>query len=36
MMIHQYMYPKVTPVRPGAGGAAKPGQAAPGGSRRGR
>jgi hypothetical protein len=36
MMIHQYMYPTVTPVRPGTGGAPKPGQPAPGGSRRGR
>lgn len=24
-MIHQFQYPKVTPIRPGSGGGAKPG-----------
>jgi hypothetical protein len=39
MMIHQFMYPKVTPVRPGPGPGpgSKPGGAnAPGGARRAR
>jgi hypothetical protein len=37
MMIHQFMYPKVTPVRPGPGTGSKPGGAnAPGGARRAR
>jgi hypothetical protein len=35
-MIHQFMYPKVTPVRPSSGGGSKPGGAAVGGSGRGR
>jgi hypothetical protein len=37
MMIHQFMYPKVTPVRPGpgTGSGSKPGApATPGGPRR--
>jgi hypothetical protein len=35
--MHQYMYPKVTPVRPGPRGGAKPGPAAaPGAGPRGR
>ena len=34
-MIHQFMYPKVTPVRPGTGSGSKPGApATPGGPRR--
>jgi hypothetical protein len=37
MTTHQYMYPKVTPVRPGPRGGAKPGPAAaPGAGPRGR
>jgi len=37
MTTHQYMYPKVTPVRPGPLGAAKPGPpAAAGPGPRGR
>jgi hypothetical protein len=34
MMIRQFTYPKVTPIRPGSGNGSKPGPApAPGGRR---
>jgi hypothetical protein len=33
MIIHQFQYPKVTPIRPGSGTGPKPGGTSGGGSR---